>query len=535
MRIITSYACTLDVDSADEAAWRFSLYQGVLDDWLLDQGVRDPRADSPSGTYIQLERRDVSYDGAEIAGFLLKQPILSSSHLLHTRFDLGLRSSSLALFCQLSLERKTSRIAPVNTRVTCPRALATILETGRWRSGRDQVRPSLRFASGLDAGRQLAENISDPHRTTPIVLLANLGTPDWTSVPRQAPYPEDPWRGFVSGIESAIGGLAQIVEVDSAASEPLDSDMDGILVRLLWPLGEADFLDEQHPAWAPFDYYFELDDAEDPLAYDIHYGGTGNPNPPWITVFRRHELLALLPQVRDLIREQAAWQPVPPLIDEIQQAFEIAERERHAEDEDWEQIAESYQRDAQRERKRADREEARADAREREVDSLKGQLKVLQHARQQKQVPRRTIDPVLQAAAGERPANVLEALRLASEDCGGLVWGQNVWDSASKIESEPALAEKVLSALKALDQGTRAASEGQLGNTLAGWLHDQHGFPSSPDAEDRQFLDDRGTSVRFSMHLKLKEATAANKAVRIYFEHRPKEGTTLVGYVGPHL
>ena len=34
MRIITSYACTLDVETAEEASWRFNLYRGVMDDWL---------------------------------------------------------------------------------------------------------------------------------------------------------------------------------------------------------------------------------------------------------------------------------------------------------------------------------------------------------------------------------------------------------------------------------------------------------------------------------------------------------------------
>ena len=126
MRIITSYACTLDVETPEEAKWRFTLYRAVMDDWLRDEGITDPRADSPADSYVQLKRRDVSHDGSEIDGFLLKQPILESSHFLHTRFDLAFSEQSVALFLQFSVERRTNRIAPVSIELGCPRALATI-------------------------------------------------------------------------------------------------------------------------------------------------------------------------------------------------------------------------------------------------------------------------------------------------------------------------------------------------------------------------------------------------------------------------
>ena len=535
MRIITSYACTLDADTAEEASWRFELYRGVLDDWLRDQGVSDPRANTPSDTFIQLERRDVSHNEAEIDGFLLKEPVLESSHMLHTRLDLARSESALALFLQFGVERKTNRIAPANVHVECPRPLATILETGHWRHGQDRLRAHHRRAFGIDAGRRLAMAIADPARTTPIVLLANLGKPDWTSVPQREPYSEQLWRGFVTGLESDIGGLSQIIEVDALASEAMDPNMDGVLVRLLWPLGGGDFWNDQHPAWAPFDYYFELDDRDDPLEYDIHYGGTGNPNPSWITVFRRHELMSLLPRIRDIVFQQAAWQPVPVLIDEIRQAFEIAEREKHAEHGDWDEIAESYRRDAERERDRASREAERAEELERENDSLNRRLKERHSFRQREMIRAKASESILPITTAHSPESVIDALRLAAEGCSHLLWGKNVWESSNKVESEPALAAKVLSALKALDEGTRAASEGRLGNTLAGWIHDNHGIESSPDADEKKFLDHNGRSYGFSLHLKLKEATAANKAVRIYFEHRPKEEKTLVGYLGPHL
>ena len=144
MRIITSYACTLDVATAEEAVWRFNLYRDVMDDWLRDQGVSDPRKDSPTDTFVQLKRHDAALEEARVDGFLFKQPILESSHVLHTRFDLAANEQSLALFLQFSVERLTNRIAPASIQVGCPRVLATILESGDWRSGQVRVRPHCR-------------------------------------------------------------------------------------------------------------------------------------------------------------------------------------------------------------------------------------------------------------------------------------------------------------------------------------------------------------------------------------------------------
>ena len=97
------------------------------------------------------------------------------------------------------------------------------------------------------------------------------------------------------------------------------------------------------------------------------------------------------------------------------------------------------------------------------------------------------------------------------------------------------MARKLLAALQALDEGTKLAEQGKLGTSLTDWVYQQCATESSPDSEPRSFKDEQGNARDFSMHLKLKEATAANKAVRIYLEHRPDEGKTLVGYIGPHL
>ena len=216
MRIITSYACTLDVETAEEAAWRFNLYRDVMHDWLRDQGIGDPREDSPSDKFIQLARRDVSHDGTEIDGFLLKQPILESSHLLHTRFDLAVSGQSLALFLQFSVERRTNRIAPASIQIGCPRALATILESGDWRSGQVRVRPQCRRIRGREGGKQMREDIADPDRTTPIVLLQNS-----LEVESNGRYDDPVWADFVNRLEDDLGGVAQLVELDELAADAL--------------------------------------------------------------------------------------------------------------------------------------------------------------------------------------------------------------------------------------------------------------------------------------------------------------------------
>ena len=268
MRIITSYACTLDVETDQEASWRFDLYRAVMDDWLRDQGISDPGTDSPSDTFIQLTRRDVSHDGAEIDGFLLKQPILESSHLLHTQFDLAFSNRSLALFLQFSVERLTNRIAPASIQVGCPRALATILESGDWHSGQVRMRPHCRRVLGTEAGHRLRSEISDANRTIPIVLLANFR--QWDKI---EPYDDVIWGDFVNRLEDDIGGVTQLVELDELAADALippndppvrrggvvpglsfvrqhrEWGMCGSIVRIVWPIDQDEFIPDRHPAW----------------------------------------------------------------------------------------------------------------------------------------------------------------------------------------------------------------------------------------------------------------------------------------------
>ena len=368
MRIITSYAYTLNVANTEEAAMRFEIYRGVMDDWLQDQGINNPRSDSPTDTFTQLKRRDVSHEGARIDGFLLKQPILESSHLLHTRFDLAVSDKSLALFLQFSAERKTNRIAPASIQVGCPRALTTILDSGDWRCGLVRLRPHSRRVLGTAAGKQLRAEIMDSERTVPYVLLANLSESEegWHQRDATEPYDDAYWEDFVNRLEDDLGGLAQLVDLDTSAANaivPPDSPpkgrrqrptigyqppefsewgMEGSLFRIFWPLGRQAFSPDLHPAWAPFEHYYDIEE-DDGFDYPLHQGGSGKPPPSWVTLFRRHELMAVRPEIRDTIYEQAALQPVPELIDNVRQRHAYAERERLTASGDLDALEELYQ------------------------------------------------------------------------------------------------------------------------------------------------------------------------------------------------
>lgn len=536
MRIITAYACTLDVETAEEALWRFNLYRGVMDDWLRDQGISDPRSDSPSDTFIRLTRRDVSHEGAEIDGFLLKQPVLESSHVLHTEFDLAAKDESLAMFLRFSVERRTNRIAPASLQVGCPRALATILDTGNWLSGQVRVRSHRRRVFGAEAGRQLKSEIWNPNRTLPVVLIANLGGPEWAGLGsfRPEPYSEAEWQAFADALEADIGAVAQVAEVDLSASEAMDPDMDGLLVWVIWPFETEGFVVDQHPAWAPYDYYYYLDE-EDGLDYPLHYGGSGTPPAPWISIFRRHELQSLRPKIRETIYEQAALQPIPELIGSTRSAFEKAERKRLSDTGDWQEYAESFERDAKQAGERANNFQKRLESVEQELKQEREKTRELQAALRQRKSATSSVTSKAVAPPTEELANVLQSLHVATRTCQSLVFGRDVWDSANKIDSEPALTRKLMAALQALNEGTHLATTDQLGTSLADWIYQQCAIESSPDGELRTFKDKEGEAHDFSMHLKLKEATAANKAVRIYYDHLSEHGKTLVGYIGPHL
>ena len=180
------------------------------------------------------------------------------------------------------------------------------------------------------------------------MLLANFRQWD-----RIEPYEDAVWADFVNRLEDDLGGVAQLVELDELAADALTPPNDapglrerpvlgrsvvrqhrewgmcGSVVRIVWPLDRDDFVPEHHPAWAPWENFYEVDD-EDRYDYPIHYGGTGSVPDPWITLFRGHELMGVRPAIRDTIYEQAAQQPVPELIDDIRRRHAAAERGRLA-------------------------------------------------------------------------------------------------------------------------------------------------------------------------------------------------------------
>ena len=583
MRIITSYACTLDVESAEEAAWRFNLYRGVMDDWLHDQGISEPRADSPEDTFVQLKRRDVSHEGAEIDGFLLKQPILESSHLLHTRFDLAVSGHALALFLQFSVERLTNRVAPIEYQVSCPRALRTILDAGRWMSGQARVRPHCRRVYGLEAGKRLASDIKDPDRTLPIVLLANFAN----NAPRGdyqeliEPYDENEWEDFISRVEDELSGVALIVDLDSASDSallpppprnPIGEEenelggrfralrpsppppnrrrgMYGAVVRIIWPLGTDDFDQFRHPAWAPYELFADPDSG-------VFYNDSGNSTDPpdWMATFGREQLMLLRRHIRDQIYEQAALQPMPVLIDDIRRTYTAAERERLTASGDFDALEELYLEEI------AEKDEALGSLRGL-LDSRDGEFRDLQDKLDQQQATINQLQFRLGQAKGgsddgeqienatlpSEPVTVAEAVEIARSQCTGLSFGPHATDKLDGLSSNAGPPRKILSDLKLLNQCSQLLQErGSLGQDVIAWLKDQNVNASKESstrvnkhAAELKFPTVRDTYELMGDHIKYR-AAGLHREARVHFKaHVPEDdgetATIDIGYVGPKI
>lgn len=583
MRIITSYAYTLEVETVDEAASRFQIYRDVMNDWLRDQGIRDPRVDLPADTYIELSRRDVSHEGEEIDGFLLKKPVLESSHLLHTRFDLAVADESLALFLQFSLERRTSRIAPVSYPVSCPRALQTILDAGNWKSGQARVRPHSRRAFGEETGKGLRAEIEDPDRALPIVLLANF--PD--NKPRGEyqkliePYNDDEWEDFINRVEDDLGGVALLVELDSAsddallpppsrdpvAEEPQEfaglripdlprprlsrrrrRAMHGAVVRIIWPLGTDGFDQNRHPAWAPYELFY--DDA------GTFYNDDGNNTEPpgWMGTFERDQLMLLRRYIRDMVYEQAALQPVPQLIDNIRRRYVAAERERLTATGDVEILEELYREEIEERDRQIDTLQESLTRREKDWDDLRteiGQKQAtidqLQFQLGQAKGASDTGGNAEEVAASREPATIAEAIEIAQDQCPALSFGPRATDKLDSLNPKAGPPRKVLSDLKILNQCSQLLQNGRsIGNDVIAWLKAQN-VDASKESQTRlnqlttqlTFETTRGTYEQMGDHIKYR-GTGMDQQVRIHFKaQRPKDGdgdaTIHVGYIGPKI
>ena len=577
MRIMTSYAYTLEVKSVDEAAWRFQIYRDIMDDWLREQRISDPREDSPVDAFIQLKRRDVSHDGAAIDGFMLKQPVLESSHVLHTRFDLAVANQSLALFLQFSVERRTSRIAPVSYQVSCPRALQTILDAGNWKSGHARVQPRCRRIFGQDAGRMLRAEIENHDRTLPIVLLANFSDnePLGDYQKLTEPYSDEEWEDFINRVEDDLGGVALLAELDGAGEDallptvthhPLDGQltrldrrgpvlqtrnrshgMCGAIVRIIWPLGTDEFDPSRHPAWAPYELFADPDS-------DIFYNEHGhNTDPPdWMGTFERDQLMLLRRFVRDQIYEQAALQPVPSLIDDIRQQFTAAERERLASNNDFNEWQRMYEDEI-------DEKEQEIAERRGEVETLHDTVDRLQsvtdehqatiaHLKFQLNQQGNAIKDSGQAKntnGATDPSSVAEAIDIAEDRCELLEFGPNARKTVKRLDPKAGPPSKILDDLMRLNECCRTLTRGPLGQDVLKWLKNS-GLSVSQESETREnkhkdlltFETANGEAVLMSNHITYKGNTL-NRQVRIYFCLREADSSSGhrfdIGYVGPKV
>lgn len=594
MRIITSYAYTLDVETTEEAASRFLIYQGIMDDWLRDQGISDPRENSPADTFVQLKRRDVSHEGTEIDGFLLKQPVLESSHLLNTRFDLAVADESLALFLQFSLERKTSRIAPVSYPVSCPRALQTILDAGNWKSGQARVRPHSRRLFGQEAGKGLQAEIEDPDRALPIVLLANF--PD--NKPRGEyqkliePYDEDEWEDFVNRVEDDLGGVALLVELDKASDDALlppaprivateerthlggrleklrptlrpsrRRAMGGAVVRIIWPLGTDRFDQHRHPAWAPSELFAHPD-----VGTYWNDNGENTEPPEWMGTFERDQLMLLRRFVRDQIYEQAALQPVPRLIDDVREQCATAERERLAAErkrlaeensfEEWGRLyedelkakvqeIETRNQEIALQRGELDRLQNTVDELQSTTDKQQATIAQLKFQLNERGAPTETGEQVDDATTSREPGSVAEVIEITESECELVVFGPDVLSSIRSLDPTAGPPGKILRDLKTLNECSEALTQGHLGQDILDWLK-KKGVNVARESDTRirkhqdrlTFKTLDGDTALMGNHISYK-GNSLNRQVRIHFRLREADSdgkrSFEVGYIGPKI
>ena len=100
--------------------------------------------------------------------------------------------------------------------------------------------------------------------------------------------------------------------------------------------------------------------------------------------------------------------------------------------------------------------------------------------------------------------------------------------------------DKVYRHLQALDELADALEDGPLGVDTIKWLRDQN-FDASTESKTtknskkemlkRKWNGEEGQE-EFHLHLKVTEAVAPDKCVRIYFEYSRKSGKVIIGWVG---
>lgn len=213
--------------------------------WLVKKGAT---TDAPNGTYDAEDGSHATYasesaeDGERSWSMVRLDELTADGRRFVASISVTAADNRVAVYASLEAGSDATQVRPVTVDPKCPRIIRTLLRLpGRWYHGACELRP-LRRVVGFENGDAAVDEIVDPKRTIPIVVVSET-----RGVPALPNLDEN--------LAHDLAGLANVVRLDYHAAWALTDRFDGALpcfdgaVRVLWPRLDQEDNRYRHPLW----------------------------------------------------------------------------------------------------------------------------------------------------------------------------------------------------------------------------------------------------------------------------------------------
>jgi len=332
---------------------------GRVEDWLRSKGAIEP---GRGGVYQALDGSDARFDveraedGARSWTMYSLEEVSETGRRFVTRISVTAGLTKVYVYGTLEVGDLQTRISPINVDPRCPRLIRDLLACSQgWFHGSTRLLPLTRIA-GFSAGTRLAEELIDPDRRVPFLVV---------SVDRgHAALP-----GLAEKLAYDLAGLANVYAVDPGATWALTDSLGKVFscyqgaIRLYWPRFSTDDQPFRHPLWTAR-RLLELSDDAGMARERIRKHLRG-------IVMRASARSTVRPSEIDEIRDA----PVRARMQALRERLESSHRDAT----EWEEMATLIDEENARLRREVAERDAEIGALQQEITQLTAKVEALQH------------------------------------------------------------------------------------------------------------------------------------------------------------
>lgn len=220
----------------------------AVEKWLGDKGASD--TSRTTGTYSAVDgsaatfRRSSAVDGPRKWDLFVLEEVTTEGRIFRTSVSVTVGASKVSVFLTMDIGTTLDNLTRVDANLKTPKIVRDVIALpGEWRYKESVLELDVSSVVGVEQGELLADTLRSEGRAIPFVVVSqNAGK---VALP-----------GISENIAFAVGGLANVVTVDSEASWALTKALGKPFsvfagaVRLYWPgLAESTESPLRHQLW----------------------------------------------------------------------------------------------------------------------------------------------------------------------------------------------------------------------------------------------------------------------------------------------